>query len=137
MSRAPGKELNLGSWVAGRQFVEDYLNAVGDKSSVYSELDAVPPLALAARALGALIKELALPPGTIHAGQELDCRRMAKWGEEVSCIARMSRPIHRGGWQFISAEFAVYGAGGETLLTGKSTVLVPADELEGEGPHER
>ena len=67
MLPAPGDELNLGQWVVGRDFVEEYLRAVDDGSSIYRELDIVPPMALAARALGALLKELALPPGTIHA----------------------------------------------------------------------
>ena len=127
-----GEELNLGRWVVGHEFVRDYSSAVEDSSSLYGELGVVPPLALAARALGALLNELALPAGTIHAAQELDCRRMVKLDEEVSCFARLSRPLRRGEWQFISVDFEVRGSGGEELLVGKSTVLVPAREAEGE-----
>ena len=124
-----GKELDLGRWVVGREFVEDYLEAVEDSLSIYGQAGIVPPMALAARALGALLKELSLPPGTIHAGQELDCRREVILGESVSCNAKVSRPVRRGDWQFLSAEFTLYGSAHEALITGKSTVLIP---LEGE-----
>ena len=125
----PGEELDLGRWVVGRDFVADYLGAVEDTSSTYEELDAVPPMALAARALGALLKELALPPGTIHAAQELDCRRLVRPGQEVSCTASISKPKRRGDWQFVSAQFTLRSTGGEALMDGKSTVLVPLDQV--------
>ena len=132
MLPTPGEELNLGSWVVGREFVEEYVRAVEDVSSIYRELGVAPTTALAARALGALLEQLSLPPGSIHAAQELECKRMVRLGEEVSCTARLSRPIHRGNWRFISADFTLCGVDGEALLSGKSTVLVPMDEVQGE-----
>ena len=131
MLPAPGEKLNLGRWVVGQESMEEYLGVVEDGLSIYEELGVAPPMALAARALGALLKELALPPGTIHASQELESRRTAKLGEEVSCVASLSRPMRRGDWQFISAELTLYGADGEALLSGKSTVLVPLDDTRG------
>ena len=125
MLPAPGEELNLGRWVVDDEFVQEYLGAVEDSSPIYGEADAVPPLALAARALGALLEELSLPPGTIHGAQELDCRRMVRHGEEVSCIARPSRPLRRGDWQFLTFDFTLYGADDEPVVSGKSTVLIP------------
>ena len=122
---APGQKVNLGRWAVGEDFVREYLSAVDDGAGIYRELGAVPPMALAARALGALLSELALPPGTIHAAQDLDSRKMVRIGDEVSCIARLSRPSRRGAWEFISADFTLYGNAGQTLLSGKSTVLVP------------
>ena len=129
---APGEELNLGRWAVRAEAVEEYLTAVEDDSLVYRELGVVPPMALAARALGALLEELSLPPGTIHASQEIDCRRMVNPDEEVSCVAALSRPMRRGDWQLVSADFTVHGAGGETVLVGKATVLVPVGGGEDE-----
>ena len=127
---ATSQKVNLGRWAVGEDFVREYLSAVDDDARIYQELGAVPPMALAARALGALLNQLALPPGTIHAAQELDSKRMVKLGEEVSCIASLSRPGRRGAWEFISADFTLYGDAGETLLSGKSTVLVPVSQAE-------
>ena len=128
MLPAPGQEFSLGSWVVGAEAQEAYLEAVGDGSTIYRELRVAPPMALAAQALAALLRELSLPPGTIHAAQELSCARMVKLGQEVSCSGRLSRPMQRGDWRFISAEFTVSDAGGETLVGGKTTVLVPLGE---------
>ena len=125
MLPAPGEELNLGRWVVDDEFVQEYLGAVEDTSPIYGEVNAVPPLALAARALGALLEKLSLPPGAIHGAQELDCRRMVRHGQEVSCIARLSRPMRRGDWQFLTFDFTLYGANDEPVVSGKSTVLIP------------
>ena len=132
MLPAPGEEFSLGRWVVDLKGQEAYLGAVGDVATVYQELGAAPPMALAAQVLGALLSELSLPPGTIHAAQELSCGRLVKLGQEVSCSARLSRPLQRGNWRFISADFSVRGSDGETLLEGKTTVLVPAAEVAGE-----
>ncbi len=124
----PGEEFSLGCWVVGPDLAGEYLKAVGDSSSIYQELGVAPPMVLAARVLAALLEELELPPGTIHASQELDCRRTVNLGEEVSCMAKLSRPMRRGGWRFISADFAVHGPGGDAILMGKTNVLVPVEE---------
>ena len=127
MLPSPGEELHLGCWAVGEDSAAEYLRVVEDDSPIYAKLCAAPPMALAARAMGALLDKLSLPPGTIHAAQELECRRLVKLGEEVSCFATLSRPVQRGDWRFIAAEFTLKASAGETVLTGKSTVLVPGD----------
>ena len=127
MMPTTGQEFSLGKWVIEKQFVDDYLRAAADGSSIYSDLRVAPPMALAARAIGALLIELSLPPGTMHASQEIDCKRMVNWGEEVTCVAKLSRAKDRGNWRFVSAEFTLSNTYGETLMSGKSTVLVPVD----------
>ena len=129
---APGEDLDLGRLEVGREFVEDYLSAVEDGSAMYGELGVAPPMALVSHALGALLKKLAFPPGAIHASQELGCVRAVRLGEEVSCVARLSRIIRRGDWRFMSADFTICGADGKDVLKAKSTVLVPIDEAEGD-----
>lgn len=124
--------LDLGRWTVDRRFLEDYLGATFDASPIYDDLGAIPPLALAARAIGALLEELALPAGTVHAAQELDCRRLVKLGEEVTCMATLSRPSKRGDWHFISVSFTMAGKDGQVLVGGKSTVLTPASEAGGD-----
>ena len=124
-----GEKINLGRWVVEKEWVEKYVRAVDDVTPIYHEKGVAPPLALAARALGTLLERLGLPPGTIHASQELECRRMVKEGEEVCCVARLSRPMRRGEWQFTSADFTLHGADGKALISGKSTVLIPVGRI--------
>ena len=133
----PGEKLELGRWIVGRELVDEYLNAVGDSSPIYANIGVAPPMALAARALGALITKLSLPPGTIHASQDLEFKRMVKLGEEVDCVATLSRPMRRGDWEFISAEFTLYGAGNEDVLSGRTAVLVPLKAVTPENPDAR
>ena len=124
--------LNLGRWTVDRRFLEGYLDATFDASPIYEELGVVPPLALAARAIGALLEELSLPAGTVHAAQELDYKRLVKLGEEVTCMANLSRLSTRGDWHFIAVSFTMSGKDGQVLVGGKSTVLAPASESEGD-----
>ena len=121
----PGEDFDLGRWVVDGGEMRQYLEAVGDSSSIYQELDVVPPMALAARALGALVSKLALPSGTIHASQELSCHRTVRTLEEVSCTARLSRPMTRAGRTLVAVEFTLHDSLGEPVMSGKSTVLVP------------
>jgi acyl dehydratase len=128
---AASGEIDLGSWTLDAEFVGEYLGAVEDTSGLYGSLGVVPPMALAARALGGLMEALALPPGTVHASQEVEHRGMVVVGQEVSCVARLSRPRRHGDWSLVSAEFAVSNPGGEVVLVGKSTVLVPGERASG------
>ena len=58
-----GDSVELGQWTVGSEFVAEYLGVVEDRSTLYGELDIVPPMALAACAVGALVEQLALPLG--------------------------------------------------------------------------
>ena len=125
---ATGEDLNLGTWVLGREFVEAYLAAVESTSAIYHDTGTVPPMAVAARAMGALIEVLKLPAGTIHASQELECKGVLRQSEEVRCVARVSRPRVRGDWSLMIVEFGVSRLGEGSIVAGKSTVLVPVSE---------
>ncbi len=125
MTTTTGERLDLGSLMVDRGLVDAYLQAVGDDNSIYSSLDATPPLALAAHVLSTLIEKLSLPPGTIHAAQETACHGLTSVGQEVSCQAQLSRPVRRGDWSIMAVQFQVISPAGDTLLDGKTTVMVP------------
>ena len=130
MLPAPGEEIDLGQRVIGREFVDSYLSSVEGRLPIYDELDAAPPLALASYVIGELLQKLSLPAGTIHATQELDCRRLVMIGDMVSCVARLSRPVRRGDWQFVSVKFTMCRDDSQVVLEGKTTILVPAKEVD-------
>ena len=125
MTTTTGERLDLGSLMVDRGLVDAYLQAVGDENPIYSRLDAAPPLALAAHVLSTLIERLSLPPGTIHASQETECHGLVRVGQEVSCQAQLSRPARRGDWSIMAVQFQVIDPAGETLLDGKTTVMIP------------
>ena len=57
-----------------REYLAAYASATRDTSAVYNEAGLAPPLAVAARALGALLEVVGLPPGSLHTGQEIEMR---------------------------------------------------------------
>lgn len=125
MSDAPrNDEIDLGSWRVTEQWVGEYLDAVGDSLPHYSELGLAPPLALAARALGALLERLALPAGAIHSLQEIQTRKAVGFGEEIRGVAHLGTPRQRGELKFITAEYTLRNGAGDEVQSGKSTVLV-------------
>ena len=129
MLPATAQEIDLGRWTVTQEFVDTYLEAVENQSVIYQEAKVAPPLALAARVLGLLLKKLSLPPGAVHTSQEVYSQRAIEVGQEVWGSARASRPLHRGQWQFISTAFVLSNKEGKTFLKGKTTVMVPAREI--------
>ena len=134
MLPAPGEEIDLGQRVIGQEFIDRYLSSAEGQLPIYDELGAAPPLALASYVIGELLQKLSLPAGTIHAAQEIDCQRLVMVGDQVSCVAKLSRPVRRGDWRFVYVNFTMYQDNSQVVLEGKTTVLVPtveADSVQG------
>ncbi len=130
-SVARPKSLSLGSWTATPEFVAEYLDALESDITLYTELNIVPPMALAARTLGLLIERLGLAPGTVHTSQEVTALKPVPIGQPISAQAKPSRPLRRGQWEFLSVAFTLYevdaNGPGEKILTGKTTVMSPVE----------
>ena len=116
--------VELGRWEVREDFIAEYLAAVDDGQKDYGEHRLVPPLALTALALGALLEKLNMPAGAIHSLQEVETRRGLQWGETVAGTATLQRPRRRGNLQFIIAEYVITDHGGAPVQVGKTTVLV-------------
>lgn len=116
--------MELGSWELTEEFVHDYLSAVGDGLPLYARYGLVPPVALAARALGSLLERLELPPGAIHSLQEVSALTPVAVGQTVTARASVGGPKRRGGMEFITAEVCLNDKEDKEVLSSKSTVLV-------------
>ncbi len=117
-------DIDLGYWRVTKDWVDEYLEAVGDSLPIYLQLGVAPPLALAARALGALLERLDLPAGAIHSLQEIQTRKAVGFGEEISGVAHLRPARQRGDLQFITADFILRNGAGDEVQTGKNMVLV-------------
>ena len=106
--------------------MREYLAAVGDGQDLYFQHNLVPPLALSAYALGALLEKLALPPGTIHSIQEMEAVLPVAIGQEIGGWAALERPRRWAGLEFTTVSYTLKDDAGATVQTGKTTVLVPA-----------
>jgi len=102
-----------------------YRAAVGDNLPVYAAAgDAVPPLAVVAFALGALLREAALPAGSLHASESFEAHRAVHVGDEVEFHGILAQRSVRAGW-VVSALDSELKVRGELALTARATVLSP------------
>lgn len=107
-----------------RAWVSGYVEAVGDTAISRLGSDVVPPMAIAALALHALLQHAALAPGTIHAGQEVTFHQVAHIGDELSVKANVGSRGERAGWVLMSVDLAASGPAGE-VMTGRATITYP------------
>lgn len=104
--------------------VRDYLGATGEPPERWK--DAVPPLALGAFALAALLERIALPAGTLHTGQEFAFLRAVAPGEPLEARAEVVQHAERRGALIAALAVELRGRGGEPVLRGRATVAAPA-----------
>jgi 3-hydroxybutyryl-CoA dehydratase len=117
-------EVGLGGWKVTEDSVLEYLRAAGDRLPAYLQAGLIPPLALAARALGSLLQHLDLPPGAIHSLQEIEALRPVPFGQDITGTATLDPVKRRGGMEFLTASVALKNEEGKAVLGGKTTVLV-------------
>jgi acyl dehydratase len=101
-----------------------YREAVGDRLGVYDAAGAVPPLAVAAVALGALLDSVSLPPGTLHVNESLTFHKAVPPGSEVECRAVLAQRSLRGGL-VVSVIESDIRLGGQTAVRARATVMSP------------
>lgn len=102
-----------------------YRDAVGDALNHYDQSGVVPPLAVAALALGALLEKVSLPPGTLHASESLRFRAMVPVGASVACRATLAQRSVRAGW-IVSVLDSEITCEGRAAVFARATVLSPA-----------
>jgi len=109
------------------EWVRDYTRAVEDEAIGALGTNHVPPMALAALAIRSLLQQAALPPGTVHAAQELSFRRPIAIGESLRAAATVVSRGERQGWVLMGVDLSVEGEDGAPVMTGRATVTFPVD----------
>lgn len=103
-----------------------YREGVDDRAVAYEEAgSAVPPLAVVALALGAILELVELPAGSLHASESCSFRRIVREGDTVECRPRLAQRSLRGGWVVSVLETDLYVEGSQAVLA-RATVLSPA-----------
>ena len=124
-----GQEISNRTCVFDPTTVSRYLDAVGDESALPPAIERgelAPPMAVAALTLRGVLADLAIPGGTVHAGQELAFKRAVKVGETLVCRARLVQNSVRGEWRFMVIVLEASDSEGGEVMEGKSTIIVPA-----------
>ncbi len=125
------QQFELGDWHLTEGWVRLYVDAVAVSHSNYLKDGLVPPLALTACALGALLEKLELPSGAIHSLQEMETLKPLAVGARITGVAAVERPRERGGLMFTTVGYTLTDSDGFPVQTGKTTVLTNADNPAG------
>jgi len=94
--------------------------------AVESQAPDLPPLAVAAFALRRLLETMELPPGSLHASQDVEFIRTATTDRPLTVRALVAQRSERAGFVAAVIEFTVDDGEGP-LLKGRSTVLAPLE----------
>jgi len=105
--------------------VSDYLKAVEEDNVLYENTGLVPPMAVAALSLKALINAISMPPGTIHVSQEFEFIDTVHTQDTLTSYARVSRVQERGKLHLITVDTSVLNQGNKPVLTGKTGFILP------------
>jgi acyl dehydratase len=117
------------AFVLDQETVARYLEAVEDQAlSPLAEAEGkafAPPMAVAAFALRSLMEAMALPAGAVHASQEFQLLRPALVGEKITTSAWLAQRSQRSEWLVLGVELEATGDGGEPVLRGRVSALIP------------
>lgn len=122
-----GQELSSQTLTLDSKAVGEYTAAVSDTSSPIASdgTPLVPPMAIAALALSAVINTLQIPGGTIHASQDLGFGAAVPVGTTLQCRATIAQNSVRRGWRFLAVNMEATSEDGGVAMEGKSTIMLP------------
>ena len=119
-----GHEFPPASFDLSEEWVEAYVASIEDEAIGALDGGFVPPMAIAALAIRALLEQASLPPGTLHAGQELTFTSPVRRGETLTVAARIASRGQRAGWVLMGVELRV-ARDGAAVMTGRATLSFP------------
>ena len=132
----PGRQFSDRIYTPDSDMVAGYVRAVQDANPPVldeSGREVVPPMAVAALGLRGAVEDLRIPGGTLHAGQEFAFFSAVRAGDSLRCEASVSQNSVRGGWRFLVVECTATDGGGAQVMSGKSSLMIPADLPPREG----
>ena len=120
-----GQEFPSAAFQVDTMTVADYLKAVEEDNGLYENTGLVPPMAVAAMSLKALINAISMPPGTIHVSQEFEFIATVKTEDTLTSHARVSRVQERGKLHLITVDTSVLNQENKPVLMGKTGFILP------------
>ncbi len=126
-----GHEFSPTTFRLSADYVDAYLAATRDTNTIYADTGLAPPLAVAARALGALLDVIELPAGSLHTGQEVDMQAGVAVPASLELSGRIAQRSKRAGLIIAALEFQVSEAGkSDSILTGRTTIMMRQETSE-------
>jgi 3-hydroxybutyryl-CoA dehydratase len=113
------------------QWVSEYTAAVED-GAISALGDFVPPMAIAALSIRALLDHAGLPGGAIHLGQEIAFSRAVRPAERLAARAQIASCGERRGWVLMGVDLTVSDEAANPVMTGRGTVTFPSQPYVGD-----
>jgi len=127
-----GYEFPPATYDMNAEVVSKYLKAVDESSNLYHQPNnpqaltgLVPPMAIATYAMTALSQHILLPPGAIHATQEIESLKALEIGSRVTCQAKVSRKQERSNLRLLTIDLHIFNQNQELVLSGKVGFISP------------
>lgn len=120
-----GYEFPPVSYELSAPLIARYLEAVDSRAELNLLSGGVPPLAIAAYAMAAMMGALSLPAGSIHASQEFEFLKPVPVGATIKCQAKVARKISRAKMCMLALELSAFDESGERVQSGEATIVVP------------
>jgi hypothetical protein len=118
----PGYKFPPANYELSASLISKYLKAVDSAGDGF-----VPPLAITACAIAAMMGSFSLPSGitVIHASQELEFFKLVPIGTTIDCHIGVTQKITRGKMGMLILEFEVLDKGKEKVQSGRATIALP------------
>ncbi len=125
----PSQPLDLG-WVdLSDARISAYLQAVGDRLTIYRDSGLAPPLFPVAWALGQILQQAPLPPGAIHSLQEFDTLLPIRAGSSLRAFAWMERQRERAGLRFLTFAININTPQEDTAQSIRTTLMISSEAV--------
>ncbi len=121
----PGHEFPSATYRIDASTLEAFLRAVGEETSLYENLEIVPPMAVTAFAMAALSESMSLPWGSIHVSQEMGFTNVVRTGDAITSSAWVTRNHKRGNMHLLAIELKALDSNDNLVLTGRTTFVLP------------
>jgi acyl dehydratase len=109
-------------------WVREYAAAAEDQAIDTLDEGLIPPMAVAALAVRALLEGAELPPGTIHLGQEMAFLRPVRLGERLSVSAKVASRGERQGWLLIGIDLNIEDGEHGPVMEGRALLTTPGGQ---------
>ena len=125
-SLGPGQDIGEEGLLLSQEAADAYQAAVGGDNLLYRQHHVVPPMVVAALAMGAIMRTVQLPAGAVHTGQELEFFQPVAPNTPLRCAMSIGQNSVRRGARFLTLDFQVV-TDGRVVVHGLSSVVIPAE----------
>jgi hypothetical protein len=124
-----GLEFPRSTFRVDSRMIDSYRKAVEEPGPELWESGTVPPMAVAAAALGALTERVSFPFGSIHLTQELDFKAPVMPEEILTCRGKLLRRKDRRDIHLLTIGVDVYNQQEQLVMSGKTGFVLPRADV--------